>query len=399
LGFKQTGAQLAEGETLMPVAGFLTEGDSDQDSLLVDGSSVISVQGTLSSGAYQRGAVVHIDPGTGEITSGATAPNGIVGEDADATFGAVSCLVYTTGKMKSNAILWPSGASIPVLTDQLRDVGIVIETTLKDTRAADTSQTPWTSDIDAANHALNYVSTIRWSDGANFPGGTNFFGQCFSGRWQLAASGFTLMEVDWTGGGGISFAMNAHFFGNQTSRPGAGPYAVVVQGDVNITGQYFVNGAPISGGGGGGSQTPWTGDVDAAGFALNSASAVRIQPSGALSTGNVTFPDKNGTVPYEWVLIHQDGDLVSLRTNDWSVGILMSGEQSYVRMVWSLSLGENPPAHKLDVDGDCNVTGAYMVGGVPMALARFDEATNEIVIEGKRANGRLVQSRLKVMEV
>lgn len=51
-------------------------------------------------------------------------------------------------------------------------------------------------------------------------------------------------------------------------------YALDVAGDVNVTGVYRINGVPLSTGGG--SQTPWTSNIDGANFALNSVQRIGI---------------------------------------------------------------------------------------------------------------------------
>jgi len=60
-------------------------------------------------------------------------------------------------------------------------------------------------------------------------------------------------------------------------------YKLDVTGDVNISGTYRVNGVPISTGGSG-SQTPWTSDIDAAGFTLKNAGKIGI---GTAAPGNL----------------------------------------------------------------------------------------------------------------
>jgi len=56
-------------------------------------------------------------------------------------------------------------------------------------------------------------------------------------------------------------------------------YALDVAGDVNCTGAFRVNGVPISTGGGG-SQTPWATDIDAASHALNNCAIVKGPAAG-----------------------------------------------------------------------------------------------------------------------
>jgi hypothetical protein len=54
-------------------------------------------------------------------------------------------------------------------------------------------------------------------------------------------------------------------------------FSLDVVGDINITGQYRENGVPIgAGGSGGGPQTPWASNIDAAGFSLLNAGGVGV---------------------------------------------------------------------------------------------------------------------------
>src|SRR5262245_40539732 len=69
-------------------------------------------------------------------------------------------------------------------------------------------------------------------------------------------------------------------------------------GDVNITnGTYRINGVPITAGGG--SQTPWTGPIDGAGFNLSNAGKVSIGTAneiGALTVASAIIGFPNGIV-------------------------------------------------------------------------------------------------------
>lgn len=63
-----------------------------------------------------------------------------------------------------------------------------------------------------------------------------------------------------------------------TANPG---YRLDVSGDVNISGTYRVNGVPIVTG----AQTPWTSDIDAAGFRLNNTGMIRVQGGSSPASG------------------------------------------------------------------------------------------------------------------
>jgi hypothetical protein len=99
--------------------------------LLSDGSDVVSRSGTVASGIgiLKRGAILKCDPATGVITVPAAAAdcNCILADDVDATAATVAALVYLSGKFKADAIVWPGALGHGVVSDALRDFGILIE--------------------------------------------------------------------------------------------------------------------------------------------------------------------------------------------------------------------------------------------------------------------------------
>src|SRR5215471_18652299 len=102
--------------------------------LLSDGDDVVSRPGTIASGTgvVTRGTIVNCDPATGAITIPATVAtcNGILADDTDATSATVPANVYLTGKFKADAITWPGALSHALVSDQLRDYGIFIESVM-----------------------------------------------------------------------------------------------------------------------------------------------------------------------------------------------------------------------------------------------------------------------------
>ena len=113
------------------LAMFKADGIYAYDSLISGGTIVCRV-GSLASGSgfLKRGTVVHVDPPTGAVTPGDTAPNAIVAENADATTVSAVVLLYISGKFKADQILWPGTGNRQVLTDQLRDYGVLIESVI-----------------------------------------------------------------------------------------------------------------------------------------------------------------------------------------------------------------------------------------------------------------------------
>jgi len=102
--------------------------------LLSDGDDIVSRPGTIASatGIVKRGTIVNVDPATGAITIPATVAvcNGILADDTDATSATVPANVYIAGKFKADAVIWPGALSHALVTDQLRDTGIFLESVM-----------------------------------------------------------------------------------------------------------------------------------------------------------------------------------------------------------------------------------------------------------------------------
>jgi len=112
-------------------ASFSTVTPTAYNPLLSDGDDVVSRTGTVASGIgiLKRGTIVKCDPATGAITLPAAAAdcNGVLVDDVDATSATVPAGVYLSGKMKADAIIWPAALGHAVVSDALRDFGILIE--------------------------------------------------------------------------------------------------------------------------------------------------------------------------------------------------------------------------------------------------------------------------------
>lgn len=115
------------------LASFSASSTFTYDELLSDGHHVVSRKGTVASGIgkLNRGQVVKMTV-AGVITVPATAVecNAVIAENIDATSATVDCLVYVSGKMKADAIIWPGALPHADVTEALRDVGILIESVL-----------------------------------------------------------------------------------------------------------------------------------------------------------------------------------------------------------------------------------------------------------------------------
>ena len=116
------------------LASFSQAGSFADDALLSDGHHVVSRIGSVASGGgkVNRGTIVKMVPATGVITLPAAAAdcNAVVAENCDATSATVACLVYVSGKMKADRLIWPAALPHADVADALRNWGILVESVL-----------------------------------------------------------------------------------------------------------------------------------------------------------------------------------------------------------------------------------------------------------------------------
>src|SRR5262245_11154620 len=106
------------------LASFSQAGSFTNDPLLADGHGVTSTVGTAASGQPKRvrGEIVNFNRGTGVVITavdGTSDANAVVAENCDPTASAVGVLVYLTGRMKADAIIWPPAGSHAAHTEKL----------------------------------------------------------------------------------------------------------------------------------------------------------------------------------------------------------------------------------------------------------------------------------------
>lgn len=180
-------------------------------------------------------------------------------------------------------------------------------------------------------------------------------------------------------------------------------YMLDVVGDINITGVYRVNGVPISTGGGGQAQTPWLSNIDAAQFSLSNIPNISNAAGDLVLSSGVDGGWKYVTVASGWFAISDTSyDVVAtmeFRHNNlarWQIGkdnrnepgnntggnfiiqgfsdagtylnpaaILVQRSTNFV----GINLAFNTvPNYTLDVVGNINTSGNYLVNGTPLAL-------------------------------
>ena len=110
--------------------GLLSDGDDIVSRVAYAATPIAAPNGPI----VKRGTVLHVDINN-QVTQGDGTPgkefNCVAAEDSDTTIAndppTVAVLIYTSGKMKADAIIWPPSALHVQVTEQLRDVGIHIE--------------------------------------------------------------------------------------------------------------------------------------------------------------------------------------------------------------------------------------------------------------------------------
>jgi len=145
---------------------------SSYSPLLSDGERIVSRNGTVASGigVLKRGTIVKCDPATGAITLPAAAAdcNGVLADDVDATAATVPALVYLSGKMKADAIIWPAALGHAVVSDALRDFGILIESVVF-TDGITVRSVPTETQAQAAQNVVEYNREGGAARGAEAP--------------------------------------------------------------------------------------------------------------------------------------------------------------------------------------------------------------------------------------
>jgi hypothetical protein len=116
------------------LASFKSEGAFTYDPLLSDGTRIVSRMGTVASGIGKlyRGTILKVVPATGVTTVPVAAAdcNCVLAENIDATSATVAALLYMSGKMKADAVIWPGALPHADVADALRNWGILLESVL-----------------------------------------------------------------------------------------------------------------------------------------------------------------------------------------------------------------------------------------------------------------------------
>jgi hypothetical protein len=95
--------------------------------------------------------------------------------------------------------------------------------------------------------------------------------------WSNVALGLSF-DVDATIGAGGQLWFYQGYLGVKKNNPA---YSLDIAGDCNVTGAFRINGVPLSTGGG--SQTPWTSDIEAATFSLRNVGDIYVSNTAAVS--------------------------------------------------------------------------------------------------------------------
>ena len=194
------------------------------------------------------------------------------------------------------------------------------------------SQTPWLSNIDGGGFNLTNVGFIDVTGG-------------------YLVNGVPLANPNlWVAVPNSSSIYHQGFVGVINQNPA---FALDVQGGVNCTDNFYINGVAISAGSGGG---PWV---------VLGASQINYNGHVGISNANPQYSlDVNGSIN------------VSAGNNFFINGVAVgsSGQNPWTILagnrIWyagQVGIGQSAPAYPLDVLGDLNITGAYRVNGQPIS--------------------------------
>jgi len=128
-----------------------------------------------------------------------------------------------------------------------------------------------------------------------------------------------------------------------------------------------------TGGGGGQPQTPWAQNISGGGFDLTNVKTINYQGGliKAATPGTTTLQIQGGT-PSHTFSIAVDVGAARIRDNAGVIELTSNTNggntnQLYLNTTGNVGIGMVPAAYKLDVAGDCNITGVYRVNGVPIS--------------------------------
>lgn len=133
-----------------------------------------------------------------------------------------------------------------------------------------------------------------------------------------------------------------------------------------------ITGAPI-----GANQTPWLSNINAAGFNLNALTTINFGPGGFLSSSTASLALVANNAPSQGVTLGAVGLIQLQGANVVIQGISSTGgvslqtsspavERLLITPAGRVGISVVNPVFTLDVGGDCNITGEYMVNQVPI---------------------------------
>jgi hypothetical protein len=303
------------------------------------------------------------------------------------------------------------------------------------------SQTPWTSDIDAANHVLNNVLSIGVGQSAGGAGvfctssgptegylhtntsptgiagfaASNDLGHSF--RFRMAGSTKGSPAIPDTAmidaATPIAFLITGSEKMRITAAGNVGigrvptTYPLEVQGDVNVTGAYRVNGVPISSGGQ--PQTPWASNINAANFNLSLVSSIGI---GVAAADTVPIYIRKAGTGFALIeaqdITPAQGPMIHL-TNDTGAGVVLGVGGSaglnllrgngYLRSAGDLLFLNNNSVESMRITGAGNVGISTTTPGVllstgtslaPIKIASYDQGPGSPSVYGIGVGGGML---------
>ena len=293
------------------------------------------------------------------------------------------------------------------------------------------SQTPWLQSIDGGNFQLSNVGKILMGNPTGPNNGAITVSQVAGQNYGLtvlqpAANARAMISVVNDGGGSVTIEAHGSAYSTTpgTARINSGTmplvincnnvapsstiylmptgfiginqpapaFALDVLGDVNVTGHFKINGAVIAG------QSPWLQDIDAGNFQLSNVGKILMGSPVGSNNGAITVSQVAGqnygitvlqpaTTGRAMIQLLNDSNFglnigaqssaystapntARINSNSMPIDLVCGGITSLRLLNTTGFIGVNnqfAPAYPLDVIGDINVTGQFLINGVAAA--------------------------------